>query len=95
MAKRRIISRPIPNSATNDLLSYYVFYKDKPTVGCLGGTPTTLGNQKLQYMSGVVFADKAKYEILQLRSQNDFLEKENQALQDRLVEYFKKEYGID
>lgn len=70
MSRPKQISRPIPNQPHNDILSYYVYYKDKPKGTCLGGTLYTFGGQFLNHMTGVNFAEKAKKEILELRSEN-------------------------
>ena len=75
MSKQKI-SKPILNAKANDILSYYVYYKDSPPGCCLGGTMHTFGGQFLNHMTGVKFANKAKEEILYLRSENEFLKRE-------------------
>ena len=95
MPKPKQISRPVPNSKKNDILSYYVYYKDKPKGTMLGGTLHTLGGQFLNHMTGVNFAEKAKREILELRSENDFLRKEVELLQDRVCDFIKDKYRLE
>ena len=95
MPRPKQISRPIPNQPHNDILSYYVYYKDKPKGCCLGGTLHTFGGQFLNHMTGVKFAEKAKVEILNLRSENEFLKKEVDMLQNRLSEFIREKYKLE
>lgn len=95
MPKQKQISRPIPNQPHNDILSYYVYYKDQPKGCCLGGTLHTFGGQFLSHMTGVNFAEKAKREILELRADNEFLKKEVSLLQDRLSVFIREKYKLD
>ena len=90
MPKPKQISRPIPSANRNDILSYYVYYKDQPKGICLGGTLHTLGGQFLNHMTGVNFAEKAKKEILELWSENEYLRAEVDALQARVCEFIKE-----
>lgn len=94
MSKQKQISRPIPNHKRDDILSYYVYYKDSPPGTCLGGTLHTFGGQFLNHMTGVNFAEKAKKEILELRSENEFLKTEVEALQDKLSKMIVEKYRL-
>ena len=89
---RRTISRPIPGYGNPDILSYYVFYEDKSPVGLCGGAAKSQGDQTMISMTGVNFADKAKYEILQLRQENEFLRKEVAGMEKKLNKMFKERY---
>ena len=95
MPKPKQISRPIPGQSHNDILSYYVYYKDQPKGICLGGTLHTFGGQFLNHMTGVNFAEKAKLEILKLRSDNEFLAKEVDLLNDRLSVLIRDKYRLE
>ena len=90
---RKTISRPIPGYPHNHLLSYYVFYEDKSPVGLACG-PRTAGDQVMTYMTGVTFADKAKYEILQLSQENEFLKKEVKCLENKMYKMFRERYYL-
>ena len=91
---RKMMSRPIPGVPDNDLLSNYVFYEDKSPVGLVGGAAHTYAGQPMRHMTGVTFADRAKYEILQLRSEIEFLQKDNEKWEEKYRKLFEVAFHL-